>query len=704
MKERINDMNGSGGNTGATAFAAVARSEGEADREERIKELLSKMTLDEKIYQMSGDESWIGLADMLLQYNHRPFPAGENKRLGIPPIKFTDGPRGLCLDHSTCFPVAMARGGTWDTELQERVGDTVGYEARAQGADYYGGVCINVPRHPGWGRSQETFGDDPHHLGAMAVAMINGVQRHVMACAKHFACNSIEEARFFVDVQVDERTLREIYLRHFEKCVKAGVASVMSAYNKVNGYYCGHNRHLLRGILKEEWGFDGFVMSDFIWGVKDGVAGANAGLDMEMPSAWRYGRKLKKAVRRGDVDEEVIDEAVTRILRQKARFARAGDPAGYDREKVASSEHAMLALEVAQKSIVLLKNEGKVLPLGLDSIRNIAVIGELADKANIGDRGSSRVRPPYVVTPLHGIRDKVSGRVEVVYDSGKNLANARRVAGSAEAVIVVVGLTYKEEGEYLSDWSRVGGDRDDLNLPAGQEALIKAVAGAADRCVVVLEGGSAITMEAWKDEVEAILMVWYPGMEGGHAIADILFGDINPSGKLPITFPESADQLPFFDKKAKTIEYGYYHGYRLFDKEGLEPAFPFGFGLSYTEYEYGNLRLSERRVGKGGRIKVYFDVTNIGEMEGHEVVQLYVGYRGSKVDRPVKELKGFARLDLTPGETKTGLIEVKAEDLAYYDIDAGAWETEEIEYVVYVGPSSRYEDLQLSDTFKVSGP
>ena len=697
-------MNGSEGNTGATAFAAVARSEGEADREERINELLSKMTLEEKIYQMSGDESWIGLVDMLFQYNHRPFPAGKNKRLGIPPIKFTDGPRGLCLDHSTCFPVAMARGATWDTELQERVGDTVGYEARAQGADYYGGVCINVPRHPGWGRSQETFGDDPHHLGAMAVAMINGVQKHVMACAKHFACNSIEEARFFVDVQVDERTLREIYLRHFEKCVEAGVASVMSAYNKVNGYYCGHNRHLLRDILKEEWGFDGFVMSDFIWGVKDGVAGANAGLDMEMPSAWRYGRRLKKAVRRGDVDEAVIDEAVTRILRQKARFAPAGDPARYDREKVASSEHAMLALEVAQKSIVLLKNEGGALPLGLDSIRNIAVIGELADKANIGDRGSSRVRPPYVVTPLHGIRDKVGGRVEVVYDSGKDLANARRVAGNAEAVIVVAGLTYKEEGEYLSDLSRVGGDRDDLDLPAGQETLIKAVAEAADRCVVVLEGGSAITMGAWKDEVEAILMVWYPGMEGGHAIADILFGDINPCGKLPITFPESADQLPFFDRKAKTIEYGYYHGYRLFDKEGLRPAFPFGFGLSYTEYEYGNLRLSEKRIGKGGRIAVSFDVTNTGEMEGHEVAQLYVGYKGSKVDRPVKELKGFARLDLEPGETKTGLIEVKAEDLAYYDTDAGAWESEEIEYAVHVGPSSRYEDLQLSDTFMVSGP
>jgi len=697
-------MNDSRGSTGTTAFAAVVGTEGETEREDRIKELLSKMTLREKVDQMSGDESWFGLADMLFQYNHRPFYAGENKRLGVPPIKFTDGPRGLCLDHSTCFPVAMARGATWDTELQERVGDTIGYEARAQGANYYGGVCINVPRHPGWGRSQETYGDDPCHLGAMAVAMIKGVQKHVMACAKHFACNSIEEARFFVDVKVDERTLREIYLRHFEKCVQAGVASVMSAYNKVNGYYCGHNRHLLRDILKEEWGFDGFVMSDFIWGVRDGVAGVNGGLDIEMPSSWRYGRRLRKAVERGDVNEEVIDEAVTRILGQKARFARIGDPAGYDREKVASNEHAFLALEVAQKGIVLLKNDENALPLSVENVGKIAVIGELADKANIGDRGSSRVNPPYVVTPLHGIRDKAAGKAEVVYDSGKNPASARRVAGDADAVIVVAGLTYKEEGEHLSSVTRVGGDREDLNLPEAQESLIKAVAEATDRCIVVLEGGSAITMEAWKDEVEAIVMAWYPGMEGGHAVADVLFGDINPSGKLPITFPESADQLPFFDKKANSIDYGYYHGYRLFDKEGIEPAFPFGFGLSYTEYRYSNLRLSEKQIGKGGKVEVEVDVTNTGEIEGHEIVQLYVGYNGSKVDRPAKELKGFARLHLEPGETKTQSIELNAEDLAFYNVDAGAWEEEEIEYVVYAGPSSRQEDLQLSDTFRVSGP
>jgi len=687
-----------------SAFMAVVESEGDAELESRIIELLSRMTLAEKIDQMSGDETLIELVDMLFHYNHRPFSAGGNKRLGIPAIKFTDGPRGLCLNHSTCFPVAMARGATWDTELHERVGEAIGVEARAQGANYYGGVCINVPRHPGWGRSQETYGDDPYHLGAMAVAVINGLQKHVMACAKHFACNSIEEARFFVDVRIDERALREIYLRHFEKCVKAGVASVMSAYNKVNGYYCSNNVHLLRDILKGEWGFEGFVMSDFIWGTRDGKGAANGGLDIEMPSRRYFGRRFKRMVKRGEVKGEVIDEAVTRILRTKARFARVGDAAGYDREKVASSEHAFLALEVAQKGIVLLKNENGALPLSLDNVKKIAVIGELADKANIGDKGSSRVLPPYVVSPLHGIRDKAGGSAQVVYDKGKRPDRAVAVAKEADAVIVVAGLSCKEEGEYLSSISRMGGDREDLDLPEKQEGLIKAVAAVSDRCIVVLEGGSAITMEAWKDGVEAIIMAWYPGMEGGHAIADVLFGDINPSGKLPITFPRSTDQLPHFDKKAKTIDYGFYHGYRLFDKEGFEPAFPFGFGLSYTTFKYSNLRLSERHIGKSGEIEVKVDVSNVGGMEGDEVAQLYVGYNGSKDDRPVKELKGFGRLHLTPGETKTQSFVVKAEDLAYYSTETGSWEVEEIEYVVYVGASSRREDLYLSSMFEISGP
>jgi len=682
-------------------FADITKSESEEERERLIVELVSRMSLEEKIEQMQGSISWLGLGVMLVRYNYKPFDSGENKRLGIPPIRFTDGPRGVALNNSTCFPVSMARGATWDPGLEERVGDAIGIEARSQGCNFFGGVCINVPRHPGWGRAQETFGDDPHHLGVMGTAMVRGLQRHVMACAKHYACNSIEEARFFVDVRVDERTLREIYMPHFKACVDAGIASIMSAYNKVNGEYCGHNSHLLRDILKGDWGFDGLVMSDFFFGVRDGVAGANGGLDIEMPNNRRYGRKLRAAVRRGDVAEGVVDEAATRVIRQKARFADVGEPASYDGRKVAGDEHTRLALEVARKGIVLLKNVGEALPLVRESIGKVVVIGKLAALPNIGDKGSSQVRPPYAVTALQGIRDRAGGSVEVLFESGGNDERVRKLARESDACVVVAGLTSRNEGEAMPVVP-VGGDREDLDLPEASEKLIQTAASESDRCIVVLEGGSVITMENWKDRVEAIMMAWYPGMEGGHAIADVLFGDVNPSGKLPITFPKSTDQLPFFDRKARSIEYGYYHGYRLFDKEGYEPAFAHGFGLSYTGYSYANLRLSSRSVARDGGLEVSVDVSNTGHVAGEEIVQVYVSCVGGAVDRPVKELKGFTKVLLEPGETRTATVVLDAADLAYYDTGSGEWVVEPAEYTVYAGPSSRPEDLRLSAAFSVS--
>jgi len=489
-----------------------------------------------------------------------------------------------------------------------------------------------------------------------------------------------------------------------KKCVDAGVASLMSAYNKVNGELCGHNRRLLTEILKDDWKFDGFVVSDFLWGVKDGKAAAHAGLDIEMPIARFYGRKLKKLVLAGEVPEKNIDESVIRILRQKDRFAKVGEPS-YDRKKVGGTDHAKLAYEAAAKSIVLLKNENSALPLDRARIKTVAVIGRLADKANLGDIGSSRVRPPYAITPLAGIKNRAGNSISVLYNSGEDLSAAQSAARAADAVVIVAGLSWKEEGEFLPlPLIKFGGDRVDLNLPAKQEELIRTIASENKRCIVVLEGSSAITMESWKDRVSAILMAWYPGMEGGNAIADILFGDVNPGAKLPIIFPKSADQLPYFDNKVKEIEYGYYHGYRLFDKKGLEPAFPFGFGLSYTEFKYSNLRLDKREIGKSKSLMVRVDVANVGKMAGEEVAQFYVGYNGSRVDRPVKDLKGFARLALAPGETKTISIEIQAPELAYYDTSSSSWQIEEIEYVVYAGPSSRASDLALRDTFRISGP
>ncbi|MDI7252237.1 MAG: glycoside hydrolase family 3 C-terminal domain-containing protein [Actinomycetota bacterium] len=676
------------------------RAEGE-ERERVIRELVKGMALRRKVNQMAGRMRLWEMLVSLFRYNFRPFRAGEDRRLGIPPLRFTDGPRGVALNHSTCFPVSMARGATWDVELEERVAEAMAVEARSQGADFFGGVCINLLRHPGWGRAQETFGEDPYLLGEMGAAMVRGAQKHLMACVKHFACNSIEESRFYVDVRVDERTLREVYLPHFRRCVEEGAAAVMSAYNRVNGEYCAHNAHLLRDILKGEWGFRGLVMSDFIFGTRDTVRAARGGLDVEMPHAVFFGRRLVRAVRRGEIPESLVDEAVTRILRQKARFAGAGT-GDYGPHRVACPEHVELALEAARKGIVLLKNEGAILPLDPGKIRKLAVVGRLADLPNIGDRGSSRVRPPHVVTVLQGLRDLAGPGMEIIYRDGSDLREAVEAARSADACVAVVGLSARDEGEAMPGPVKLGGDREDLSLRPGDVRLLEEIARANPRCIVVLEGGSAVLTAGWRERVAAVLVAWYPGMEGGRAVAEVIFGLVNPSGKLPVTFPESNDQLPPFDKKARSVEYGYYHGYRLFDKKGMRPAFPFGFGLSYTTFEYRDLRLSGAEIPAEGSLTVEAEIANTGRRAGEEVVQLYVGYPASAVDRPVKELKGFARVNLEPGESKRVSFTLRAADLAYYDATAGKWVVERTDYEVYVGASSAPEDLHLRGSFRVA--
>jgi beta-glucosidase len=656
--------------------------------ETKAHHLLAQMSLEEKVAQMSGDAPLLsGMLEMMRGYNTRPIRAGENRRLGIPGIRFSDGPRGVVMYHSTCFPVSMARGATWDTELEARVGDAIGVEARSQGANFFGGVCINLLRHPAWGRAQETYGEDPYHLGEMGAALVRGVQRHVMACVKHYALNSIENTRFKVDVRVDERTLREIYLPHFKRCLDEGAAAVMSAYNKVNGVYCGHHAHLLRDILKREWSFTGLVMSDFVFGIRDAKAAANGGLDIEMPFRWHYAARLQRLVEQGEVPESVIDEAVLRILRCKIRFAQVGEAGRYGPQAVVSDEHRTLAREVAQKSIVLLKND--------------AVNGRPVLPRNIGDHGSSMVRPPHVVTPLQGIRAAVGRTVEVAFHDGRNTASAAQAACAADIAIVIAGYTHREEGENIG-YQLAGGDRPSLTLSRHDEALIQAVAAAQANTVVVLIGGSALITEAWQNQVPAILMAWYPGMEGGHAIADIVFGKVNPSGKLPCVFPKSEKHLPFFDRHAESIEYGYYHGYRLMDKEGYEPAFPFGFGLSYTTFEYRRLQLDQAEVAADGSLRVSVEITNAGLRAGDEVAQLYVGYEGAQVDRPVKDLKGFARVHLEPGETKRVELVLPIQRLAYYDEAQARWVIEPITYRVYVGPSSR-TDVLLAGRFRVCG-
>ena len=714
--------------TGAasTAFGALETSArlNSEQIDERAKELLAQLTLDEKVNLMSADPPfWPGLGDMFNGgYNAHIWPAGATPRLGIPGIRFSDGPRGIVMKGATTFPVSMARGAAWDVDLEERIGDVIGRELRALGGNFFGGVCINLLRHPAWGRAQETYGEDTHLLGEMGAALVRGVQRHVMACAKHYALNSMENARFKVDVTIDARALHEVYLPHFRRTVEAGVASIMSAYNSVNGEWCGQNAVLLHDILKQTWGFDGFVMTDFIFGMRDAKKAVLAGQDLEMPFQLHYARYLKDLVEAGEAPVARIDDACLRLLRQQVRFGQGRNPQDYGPETVGSEASRQLAREAAQKGIVLLKNEGGLLPL--QGVKRLAVVGRLADTPNIGDAGSSNTLPAYVVTPLQGMRAALGEEVEITYDDGRDVQRAAAAVRGADAVLCVVGYTHLDEGELVSADTMpafapyfpeptpeeepivaalmrgmadapvkqdvengafgMGGDRAVLTLHPDEEKLILAVAAANPKTVVAVMGGSAVITEAWRQEAPAILMLWYPGMEGGHALADVLLGKVSPSGKLPCTFAKRAEDLPFYDKDATAITYDLWHGYRKLERDGVEPAFPFGFGLSYTTFAYSNLKLDGAELRSGDTLLATVDVTNTGGVAGDEVVQLYVGARGSAVARAKQELRAFARVSLRPGETKTVRLAVPVVDLAYYDATAG-WVVEPLTYAVTVG-------------------
>jgi len=686
----------------------IGRTLSPAEVDGYARRILSEMTLQQKILQMSGD-TWIW--DLLKfitiekgKYNDYAIAGGADIRLAIPPIQFSDGPRGVVMNHSTAFPVAMARGASWDRHLQKRFGDAIGQEIRAQGGNLWGGVCVNLLRHPSWGRAQETLGEDPYLLGELSVPAMEAVQAHnVMSCAKHYALNSIEETRTKVDVHIDERTLREVYLPHFKRLADADVASFMSAYNKVNGDYCGENRRLLREILKEEWGWRGFVLSDFFAGVYDGVKAANAGLDLEMPWTRAYGKKLQSAVEKGEVPAALIDDAVLRLLRRKIQYATRPDPMSYTPSLVRSKEHLALAREVEEKGAVLLKNDHGTLPLDERTLKSVAIVGRLADAPNLGDYGSSRVYPPSTVTVVDGLREAL-GAGRVIHESGADLARARAAAKAADAVIVVAGFNQSDEGEYLPmkpNKNERGGDREGLALKPVDRDLILAVAAENPRTIVILISGSAVTVEEWHEKAGAILMAFYPGEQGGAALARIILGQVNPSGKLPFTVPRDASQLPTFDNKSLTVEYGYYHGYTLAEKKGWEPRYCFGCGLSYTGYSYSNLTLDTKKTKEDGEVLASVDVTNTGTRVGEEIVQLYVGFPGAKVDRPVKLLRGFEKVRLAPEETKRVTIRVMVKELAYYDTGRKAWAVERMEYPVYVGGSSRMADL-LSASFKVT--
>lgn len=695
---------------------------------EVAKELVSDMTLEEKINQMYGEPYGSGLTKFVINLlGQKRFPhvyVGKNDRLGIPPWVLSDGPRGARVldkdvDAVTTFPVGMARGATWNPELEYKVNTVIASEMRANRVNYAATPCINLLRHPGWGRAQETYGEDPWLMGEFGVAAVKGLEENkVMACPKHFVLNSIDNSRWVVDVKIDERSLREVYLPHWKKIIQEGKpASIMSAYNSVNGDFCAENKYLLTDILKDEWGFEGFVTTDWIFGLYNGIKGIQAGLHVEMPFQQAYSNNIiKKAITDREITETQIDQLVTESLATRLPYALVDDQDVYSHDIIGKDSSIDLARTVAEESMVLLKNEN-ILPFTKDSGKTIAVIGRIADIENTGDQGSSDSKPIYVETPYEGIK-KLQESIgnNVIFNDGSNLESVKQLVSVADEVVLVVGFTYEDEGEYIifsrekmleaaengkpSDNTSIGGDREDLRLLNSDEILIQTIASINKQLAVVYVGGSAIDMSSWEEQVPAILFSWYSGMEGGTALANILYGDVSPSGKLPFSIAKYAKDYPHFLPYTKEITYDYYHGYTLFDKMNIDVAYPFGYGLSYSKFKYDSLQVKQPSLSANDTLKVTFQIKNEGHIKAKDVAQMYIGFKNSKVDRPLKLLRDFQKVSILPNAIKTVQLQVPIKELGWYNPTTKSWEIERMEYEVYVGNSSRFKDLLIT-TFQI---
>jgi len=513
----------------------------DAQVDQWARELVDQMSTEEKVQMMSPilkstARVVVEMAGNGMKYNQESYQAGGNERLNIPTMRFFDGPRGMVSGEATCFPVAMARAASFDRELEYQVGQVIGKEIRANQGNYFGGVCINLLRHPAGGRAQEAYGEDSYMLGQMGTSLMKGVQHHnVMACIKHYAFNNQENTRFKINVEADERVAREVYLAHFKECVDKGAASLMGAYNLFREDQCCESPYLLQTVLKEDWGFRGFTITDFIWGSRNTVKAANAGMDVEMPSVQDYGKNLYKAVKQGDVSEEVINESAFRMARTVLKFESTPDPLKeYPESLIGCQDHIDLALKAAEKSMVLMQNKQEVLPFDRSETKKVLVLGKLANVENIGDHGSSRVIPAYVVTPLEGLEKLYGSAVEFIHHNGDSIETAKVLAKDADAVIFVVGYNHDDEGEFIARGKlEVGGDRKSLRLHKDESQLIQQVGHVNKNSVVVLIGGSAIVVEEWKDQVSGIIHAFYPGMEGGTAIAKTIFGVTIRVGSYP---------------------------------------------------------------------------------------------------------------------------------------------------------------------------
>lgn len=657
--------------------------------ERNIKELVQRMTLEEKAGMCSGLDFW---------------HLKGVERLGIPSIMVTDGPHGLrkqdgSADHlgltssvpATCFPSAAGLASSWDKELARQVGVALGEECQAEDVAVLLGPGVNIKRSPLGGRNFEYFSEDPLLSTQMATGHIQGVQSQgVGTSLKHFAVNNQEERRMSIDAVVDERTLREIYLASFEGAVKDGQPwTVMCSYNKVNGTYAGENEWLLTDILKDEWGHEGLVVSD--WGAVNERADAlAAGLELEMPTSGGIGeRKVIDAVESGQLPLDKLDRAVERMLTLIFNAVDQNqDGATYNKD-----EHHQLARKVAAESMVLLKNEEGILPLGREG--DVAIIGAFARKPRFQGGGSSHINPTKVDDIVEEMTQVAGEGVTFSYAPGYRIEaddvdetlmhEAVQAAQSADTAVVFVGLPDRYESE--------GYDRAHLRLPDNHIRLIEEIAKVQSRVVVVLSNGSPVEMP-WLPQVQAVLEAYLGGQAVGGAIADLLYGEVNPSGKLAETFPAKLSDNPSylnFPGEGDRVDYreGIFVGYRYYDKKELEPLFPFGYGLSYTTFEYADLKVDRTELTDQDEVNVHVRITNTGDIAGKEIVQLYVNDIESTVIRPVKELKAFAKVALDPGESKVVSFTLSKRSFAYYNVDMKDWHVETGEFEIQVGSSSR---------------
>jgi beta-glucosidase len=671
-----------------------------------VEGILAALTLEEKAALCLGSDFW---------------HTAPVERLGVPALMVCDGPHGLRkqpdqADHAglggsnpaTCFPTACSLASSWNTDLVRRVGEALGRETQAEEVAVLLGPGVNIKRSPLCGRNFEYFSEDPYLSGVLGTAFVQGVQSQgVGTSLKHYAANNQETDRVRVSADVDERTLREIYLPAFERIVtEAQPWTVMCSYNRLNGTHVSQHPWLLTTVLRDEWGFEGVVVSD--WGaVHDRVAAVRAGLDLEMPPQLGWSDKaLVDAVRAGELDEAVLDVAVTRVLRLVDRaLANARPDTPVDRDA-----HHALARAAAREGAVLLKNDG-LLPLAPQPGQTVAVLGEFARTPRFQGAGSSQVNPTRVDIPLDELRAAVPDGVEVAFapgftldgtgDPGALADEAVELAGRADVVVVFLGLPAAEESE--------GFDRTHMHLPLPQVELLRAVRRVSRRVAVVLSNGSAVLTSGWQDDADAILECWLSGQATGGAIADLLLGAANPSGRLAETIPVRHEDSPSylnFPGDSGHVRYGegVFVGYRGHDKLEQPVSFPFGHGLSYTSFAYDDLAVAVRGSHADGdlRVSVSCRVTNTGDRAGQEVAQLYVHDREASVTRPVRELKGFVKLDLAPGESGTATFELTARDLSFWSETVHGWVLEEGEFRISVGPSSR--DLPLGEVVHVEAP